>query len=79
MYCLSVGKLKVTGFLKYLPKNVALLVQKLLRKKMSKSVSGYFETDKKGSTKPRKGGLKTLVDCPLKIKTFFAASLINIE
>ena len=44
---LSVGKLTVfTGFLKYLPKNMALLVRKLRGKKNSKSVSGYFKTNK---------------------------------
>ena len=32
-------------FVKYLPKNMALLAQKFTRKKMAKSVSGYFEDD----------------------------------
>ena len=35
-----------TDFLKYLPKNMALLAQKLWRFFLSKSVSGYFKTKK---------------------------------
>ena len=38
--------------LKYFPKNKAILVQKLWgEKKLSKSVFGYFKTNKKNSTK----------------------------
>ena len=43
----SANPQSLTGLLKYLPKNMALLVQKLSRKKMSKSVSGFFKMKKK--------------------------------
>ena len=62
----------ITGFLKYWPKNMALLVQKLWRKKMSKSISDYIYADKKKVpmiTKLR-GGIKSLVVGPIK-KEFF--------
>ena len=65
MYCV-VGQQThsyFTGFL-YLPKNIALSVRKLWRKNLSKSVFGYFKTKKK--VLGREGGLKALVDCPLK-------------
>ena len=40
----------LTGLLKYLPRNMALLVQKLWgEEKKSKSVSGYFKNNKKSS------------------------------
>ena len=46
---------------------MALLVQKLWTKKLSESVSGYFKTKKVLLTsKPRGGGLKSPVYCPLK-------------
>ena len=65
----------LTGFLKYLPKIIALLVKKLWRKKMSKSVSGYFRTKQKVllTTKPRWGeGAKGLSVLLTKKKYFFA-------
>ena len=66
-----------TGFLKYLPKNMALLAQKLWRKFLSKSVSRYFKTKKRVpmATKPRGGGAKCLSGRATKKRTFFAASL----
>ena len=49
-----------------------------VEKKLSKSVFGYYKTEKNiFSTKKRwgGGGLKALVYCPLKKRTIFAASL----
>ena len=40
----------LTGLLKYVPRNMALLVQKFGgRKFFSKTVSGYFKTKKRGT------------------------------
>ena len=41
--CWSSNSQSLRGFLKYLPKNMALLFQKLWRKKLSKYISGYFK------------------------------------
>ena len=72
---LSVGKL--TGFLKYLPVIVALLVQKLWREKNCQNPFPAILRQKKvpTATKPGGVGVKALVALPLKTDPFFAASL----
>ena len=49
--CRSANSQSLAGFLKYLPKNMALLVKKLWRKKLSNSDSGNFKTKKKNKKK----------------------------
>ena len=85
MYCVLVvsGKTQsLKGLLKYLPKNMALIVQKLRTKKMSKSVSGYFKTKKKvlfyTKPRPRGGGAKGLSGLSTKKKEIFSKG-INIR
>ena len=45
MYCRSANSQSLTVFWKYLLKDMALLVKKLWRKKMSKSISVYSKTE----------------------------------
>ena len=52
-----------------------------MEKKMSKSVSGYFKTKKikiKFFCPLSRGGLKALVDCPLKKALWEAAKKVRI-
>ena len=58
---------------KFLPKNMALLVQKLWRKKIYIICFRLFQDEKKSSlsTKPRAGGTKGLIGLSTKERTFY--------
>ena len=69
-----VGKLTVFNRfleLKYFPINMALFVQKLWRKKMSKYVSGCFKTKKNSMTSKPRGEGKSLTGRTTKKNLFF--------